>query len=176
MAPEHDVMPEAVPGEDQSTVTTRVMELVVAAALMVLAGVVMLDSVRVGIGWAFDGPEAGYFPFYVGLIMFLASAVTFAVNLIGRNADTSNFVDRSGLRLVFKVLAPTAAYAAVMYFLGIYVASAIYICFFMMWLGKYSIRKAVPVAIVIPLILFWLFEIAFLIPLPKGPLETALGY
>ena len=46
----------------------------------------------------------------------------------------------------------------------------------MMWLGKYSIRKAVPVAIVIPLILFWLFEIAFLIPLPKGPLETALGY
>ena len=176
MAPEHDVMPEAVPGEDQSTVTTRVMELVVAAALMVLAGVVMLDSVRVGIGWAFDGPEAGYFPFYVGLIMFLASAVTFAVNLIGRNADRSNFVERSGLRLVVKVLAPTAVYAVVMYFLGIYVASAIYICFFMMWLGKYSIRKAVPVAIVIPLILFWLFEIAFLIPLPKGPLEAALGY
>ena len=176
MAPEHDVMPEALPGEDQSTVTTRVMELVVAAALMVLAGVVMLDSVRVGIGWAFDGPEAGYFPFYVGLIMFLASAVTFGVNLIGRNADTSNFVDRSALRLVVKVLVPTAVYAGVMYFLGIYVASAIYICFFMMWLGKYSIRKAVPVAIVIPLILFWLFEIAFLIPLPKGPLEAALGY
>src|SRR5690606_24083500 len=108
MAPGHDVIAEAVPGEDQSTVTTRVMELVVAAALMVLAGVVMLDSVRVGIGWAFDGPEAGYFPFYVGLIMFLASAVTFAVNLIGRNADRSNFVERSGLRLVFKVLVPTA--------------------------------------------------------------------
>lgn len=176
MAPEHDVMPEALPGEDQSTVTTRVMELVVAAALMVIAGVVMLDSVRVGIGWAFDGPEAGYFPFYVGLIMFLASAVTFAVNLIGRNADRSNFVERSALRLVIKVLVPTAVYAAVMYFLGIYVASAIYICFFMMWLGKYSIRKAVPVAIVIPLILFWLFEIAFLIPLPKGPLEAAFGY
>lgn len=176
MAPEHDVMPEAVPGEDQSTVTTRVMEMVVAAALMVLAGVVMLDSVRVGIGWAFDGPEAGYFPFYVGLIMFVASAVTFAVNLIGRNVDRSNFVERSSLRLVVKVLVPTAVYAGVMYFLGIYVASAIYICFFMMWLGKYSIRKAAPVAIVIPLILFWLFEIAFLIPLPKGPLEAAFGY
>ncbi|MDQ2634178.1 MAG: tripartite tricarboxylate transporter TctB family protein [Pseudomonadota bacterium] len=152
------------------------MELVIAGAFMALAAVVMYDSARVGIGWAFDGPEAGYFPFYVGLIMFLASAVTFAVNLIGRNPDTSNFVERSGLRLVFKVLVPTAVYAAVMYFLGIYVASAIYICFFMMWLGKYSIRKAAPVAIVIPLILFWLFEIAFLIPLPKGPLEAAFGY
>jgi putative tricarboxylic transport membrane protein len=176
MAPEHDVIPEALPGEDQSTVTTRVMELVVAGAFMILAGVVMYDSVRVGIGWAFDGPEAGYFPFYIGLIMFLASAVTFAVNLIGRNANTSNFVERSALRLVIKVLAPTVVYAGVMYFLGIYVASAIYICFFMMWLGKYSIRKAAPVAIVIPLILFWLFEIAFLIPLPKGPLEAAFGF
>ena len=176
MAPEHDVMPEALPGEDQSTVTTRVMEMVVAAAFMVLSGVVMYDSVRVGIGWAFDGPEAGYFPFYIGLIMFLASAVTFAFNLLARNPDRSNFVERAGLRLVCRVLAPTAVYAVVMYFLGIYVASAIYICFFMMWLGKYSIRKAVPVAIVIPLILFWLFEIAFLIPLPKGPLEAALGY
>ena len=176
MAPEHDVIPEAVPGEDQSTVTTRVMELVVAGAFMILAGVVMYDSLRVGIGWAFDGPEAGYFPFYIGLIMFLASAVTFAFNLIGRNANTSNFVERSALRLVLKVLAPTAVYAGVMYFLGIYVASAIYICFFMMWLGKYSIRKAAPVAIAIPLILFWLFEIAFLIPLPKGPLEAAFGF
>ena len=77
---------------------------------------------------------------------------------------------------LLKVLAPTAVYAGVMYFLGIYVASAIYICFFMMWLGKYSIRKAAPVAIAIPLILFWLFEIAFLIPLPKGPLEAAFGF
>ncbi len=176
MAPKHDVIPEVVPGEDQSTVTTRVMELVVSGALMVLAGVVMLDSMRVGIGWAFDGPEAGYFPFYIGLILFLASAVTFAVNLIGRNANTSNFVERSSLRLVVQVMAPTAVYAGVMYFLGIYVASAIYICFFMMWLGKYSIRKAAPVAIAIPLILFWLFEIAFLIPLPKGPLEAAFGF
>jgi putative tricarboxylic transport membrane protein len=176
MAPEHDVMPEVVPGEDQSTVTTRVMELVVAGAFMVLASVVMYDSAYVGIGWAFDGPEAGYFPFYIGLIMFLASAVTFAVNLMGRNANTSNFVERSALRLVAQVLAPTAVYAGVMYFLGIYVASAIYICFFMMWLGRYSIRKAAPVAIAIPLILFWLFEIAFLIPLPKGPLEAAFGF
>lgn len=176
MAPEHDVMPEAVPGEDQSTVTTRVMELVVSGAFMVLAGVVMLDSMRVGMGWAFDGPEAGYFPFYIGLILFLASAVTFATNLIGRNANTSNFVERSSLRLVLKVLAPTAVYIGVMYYLGIYVASALYIGFFMMWLGKYSLAKTVPVAVLIPLFLFWLFEIAFLIPLPKGPLEAALGF
>jgi putative tricarboxylic transport membrane protein len=176
MAPEHDVMPEALPGEDQSTVTTRIMELVVAGAFMVLGVVVMLDSMRVGMGWAFDGPEAGYFPFYIGLLLFGASAVTFAVNLVGRNADTSNFVGRSSLRLVLKVLAPTAIYIGVMYYTGIYIASALYIGLFMIWLGKYSLAKTVPVAVLIPLVLFWLFEIAFLIPLPKGPLEAALGF
>jgi hypothetical protein len=176
MAPEHDVMPEALPSEDQSTVTTRTMELVVSGAFMALAVVVMYDSARVGMGWAFDGPEAGYFPFYVGLLLFGASAATFAINLIGRNADRSNFVGRASLRLVLKVLGPTSVYIVVMYFLGIYVASALYIGFFMMWLGKYSLAKTVPVAVIIPLVLFWLFEIAFLIPLPKGPLETALGF
>lgn len=176
MPPEHDVIPEAVPGEDQSTVTTRVMELVVAGVFMAVAAVVMLDSVRVGMGWAFDGPQAGYFPFYIGLLLFGASAVTFAVNLVGRNANTSNFVERASLRLVLKVLGPTVVYIGVMYLVGIYVASAFYIGGFMMWLGKYSLARTIPVAVSIPLVLFWLFEIAFLIPLPKGPLEAALGF
>ena len=108
--------------------------------------------------------------------MFGASAATFVINLVGRHADESNFVGRAALRLVLKVLGPTAVYIVVMYFLGIYVASALYIGFFMMWLGKYSLPKTVPVAVIIPLVLFWLFEIAFLIPLPKGPLEAALGF
>jgi len=176
MASEHDVMPSSAPGESQTTITTRGMELILSGFFMVVAGFVMYDSVRVGNGWATDGPEAGYFPFYVGLIMFLASAGTFAVNLLTRKPDLSNFVARSSLVLVLKVLAPTFVYLGVMYFVGIYVASILYIGLFMMWLGKYPLAKTVPVAVLIPLALFWLFEIAFLIPLPKGPLETALGF
>jgi hypothetical protein len=152
------------------------MELVVSGLLMLVASIVMYDSARVGAGWAFDGPQAGYFPFYVGLILFAASAATFAINLFSRTTDLSNFVTRPALLLVAKVLAPTVIYVAVMYYLGIYIASTLYICFFMMWLGRYSIGKAAPVALAIPLVLFWLFEIAFLIPLPKGPLEAALGF
>ena len=185
MEHEQNLVAESMPGEGEQTtpissagltVTTRTMELVVAGVLMLVASIVMYDSIRVGAGWAFDGPQAGYFPFYIGLILFAASAATFAINLFSRTADLSNFVTRPALLLVAKVLAPTVIYLFVMYYLGIYVASALYIGFFMMWLGKYSIRKAAPVAIVVPLILFWLFEIAFLIPLPKGPLEVALGF
>jgi len=176
MSHEHDLVPEHTPGGNEKTVTTRTMELVVSGLFMLVACVVMYDSWRVGMGWAFDGPEAGYFPFYIGLIMFISSAATFLINLLSKSPNLSNFVSRPGLWLVLQVLVPTAIYVAVMYFIGIYVASFLFITFFMMWLGKYSLPKALAVGFVIPFILFWVFEIAFLIPLPKGPLETALGF
>lgn len=143
---------------------------------MLVASVVMADSLRLGIGWAFDGPEAGYFPFYIGLIMFFASAVTLARNLFTRHPDQSNFVGRSGLAMVLKVLIPSIAFVGLIWLLGMYVAAACYIAFFMLWLGRYPLTRVLPVSVLIPLFLFWLFEIAFLIPLPKGPLEAALGF
>ena len=62
------------------------------------------------------------------------------------------------------------------FLVGIYLASAVFIAFFMWWLGKYPVAKIIPVAVGVPLALFVMFEIWFLVPLPKGPLETALGY
>jgi hypothetical protein len=172
----HDLAPEHVPGQNEGTASTRVMELVVAAAFMGVAAIVMIDSRRVGAGWAFDGPQAGYFPFYIGLIMFVSAAVTFLVNVFTKTPNLSNFVDRSALWLVLKVLIPTAGFVVLIGFLGIYVAAAIFIAFFMWWLGHYRPWKAAIVGAAVPVVLFWVFEIAFLIPLPKGPLETALGF
>ena len=160
----------------EHTVTTRVMDLVVAGIFMALAALIMWDSWRLGATWGSDGPGAGYFPFRVGAIMFLASAVTFVMKLRARGGEQEGFVDRSQLRLVMQVLIPTIVFVVAIAFLGIYVASAIFIAFFMAWLGKYPIYKAAPIALVVPLFLFVMFEIWFLVPLPKGPLETALGY
>ncbi len=176
MSHEHDLVPEHTPGQNEDTVTTRSMELVVSGLFMLLACLVMYDSWRVGIGWAFDGPQAGYFPFYIGVIMFISSAATFLINLLTKHPDLSNFVSRPALWLVLQVLVPAIVYVAIMYFIGIYVASFLFITFFMTWLGRYSIAKSVAVGFIIPFILFWVFEVAFLIPLPKGPLEAALGY
>jgi len=163
-------------GANEKTVSTRAMDVIVAALFMALSVLVMWDSWRIGAGWASDGPEAGYFPFYVALIMFLSSAVTFVTNIVARTRDWSNFVDRSQLKLVLKVLVPTIVYVVLIGYLGIYVASAIFIAFFMAWLGRYPIQKVLPVAVLVPLLLFMMFEVWFLVPLPKGPLEAALGY
>ncbi len=159
---------------NEHTLSTRVMELVVAALFMASACLIMYDNWRIGARWT-DGPEAGYFPFRVGAIMFIASAVTFGVNLLAR-APSSNFVERSQLKMVLQVLIPTAAFVVLIGFLGIYVSAALFIAFFMWWLGKYPIYKILPVAILIPIALFVMFEIWFLVPLPTGPLEDAFGY
>src|SRR3712207_4718316 len=112
---------------NEHTVSTRVMELVVAALFMATACLIMYDNWRIGARWT-DGPEAGYFPFRVGAIMFIASAVTFGVNLMAR-APSSNFVERSQLKLVLQVLIPTAVFVVLIGFLGIYVSAALFIAF-----------------------------------------------
>ena len=176
MSHEHDLVPEHKPGQNERTISTRVMELVVAGLFMIVASVVMYDNWRIGAGWSEFGPEPGYFPFYIGVIMFVSSAITFLVHIFTKQPDLSTFVERSQLKLVLQVLIPTAIFVVLIGYFGLYVAAGIFIVFFMCWLGKYSIFKALPVGILVPIALFWLFETMFLIPMPKGPLESALGF
>jgi hypothetical protein len=152
------------------------VELVVAGLFILLSIVIMYDNWRIGARWASDGPEAGYFPFYIGLIMFVVSAGTFGINLFAATADRSNFVERSQFRQVLQVLIPTIGFVVLISLIGIYFAAVIFIAFFMWWLGKYPLLRILPVAVAVPLLLFFMFEVWFLVPLPKGPIEMALGY
>ena len=161
--------------DEQAGVSVRTMEIVVAGVIMALAALVMYDNWRTGAGWAPDGPEAGYFPFYVGLLMFVSGSVVLLRALALRTARTP-FVVPHQFRLVMMLLGPTAIYIAVTAALGIYVASALYLAFFMAVLGRYRAIVIIPIAIGVPVALFLLFEVWFLVPLPKGPLETWLGY
>lgn len=161
---------------NETTVSTRTMEIVVSGIFVALAVLIMYDNWRIGARWASDGPQAGYFPFYIGLIMFVASAATLITNVVNRSGARTEFVDRSQLRQVLQVLVPTIAFVGLIWVLGMYLAAAIFITFFMWRLGKYPLLRIVPVAILVPLFLFVMFEIWFLVPLPKGPIETALGY
>ncbi|EWY38978.1 hypothetical protein N825_08230 [Skermanella stibiiresistens SB22] len=162
--------------DEDAVATHHTMEIAVALMFAAVAVVVMVDSNRVGNGWASDGPEAGYFPFYVGVIMFISSGVILLTNILSKTPNTSTFVERGQFTLVLKVLIPTIVFVGLIWVLGIYLAAAIFIAFFMAWLGKYPIKTILPIAILIPLALFMMFEIWFLVPLPKGPIETMLGY
>ena len=133
------------------------------------------DSVRLGARWAEDGPQAGYFPFYVGLLVCLSAAVNFVMALVNRRDAARDFVELDKLKLVLAVLVPAAVYVAAIGWIGIYVASAVFIAFFMRWLGKYPWWKVAVVSVGTMVAFFLIFEVWFLVPLPKGPLENLLG-
>ena len=153
----------------------RGAEVVTALVFIALGALVIYDSVRLGKGWAEDGPQAGYFPFYIGLLVCLASVVNLALALRGGKGKDGAFVEVGQLKLVLAVLVPSAVYVALISWLGIYVASALFIAFYMRWLGKYAWWKVAAVSIGNSVVFFLIFEVWFKIPLPKGPLEAALG-
>ena len=133
------------------------------------------DSVRLGARWAEDGPQAGYFPFYIALILCIAAATNLALAVWSVRDKERGFVERGQLKLVLAVLVPAAVYVALVGWIGIYLASALYVTFFMRWLGKYPWWKVAAVSIGNSVVFYLIFEIWFLVPLPKGPLESALG-
>lgn len=152
----------------------RTAELVVAGLFFLLGAVVIFDSVRLGAKWGADGPQAGYFPFYLGTIICLAAAITFVGGLLIPKEKNTTFVELGQLKLVLSVLVPSAVYVGLIDWLGIYAASAIFVAFFMRWLGKYPWWKVGLVAIGNSVVFFLIFEMWFLVPLPKGPLEAWL--
>lgn len=152
------------------------VETIVAIGIFALGVVMMFDSVRVGAGWAPDGPQSGYFPFRIGAIMCLASAVVAFQSLRGKQRDGAEFASRERFRRVLQVLVPTAIYVLAIQFVGMYVASTIFIAAFMRVMDKSSWLKTIVVSVGVNVVLFWMFEIQFSVPLRKGPLEALLGY
>jgi hypothetical protein len=158
-------------------VTTRWMELVVALALAIIGAIVIIDSHRVGIGWGDDGPRSGYFPNMIGWILTVAAVWIAGEALFRWKALAGKvFVTRDEMKPVMAMFVPTVVYVVLIAFLGIYVASAIYIATFMVWQGKYKWKATLAVSLGVPVAVFLLFEMWFLIPLPKGPVEQLLGF
>jgi hypothetical protein len=159
------------------TVQTRWAELVVALLFVIAGVVVVIDSHRVGAEWGDDGPKAGYFPNFIGWFLVAAGAVVIVQTILKwRALKDSVFVTWDQLKPVLTVLLPTIVYVGLIATIGIYVGSAIYITAFMLWQGKFKLLPSLAVGIGVPVAVFLLFEVWFLIPLPKGPLEHWLGY
>lgn len=176
-------------------VSNRTMEIVVALVLLGGCAIVIHDSVRLGFGWREgEGPAPGYYPFWVATILGVSSLVNLVNALRGHGAGEI-FVSVRPFGRVLAVLVPSLIYAALIGGLsfgpvvsigisepvripglGIYVASAIFIFAFMMIIGRENPLKALGVSIGVPIVLFFMFEKWFLVPLPKGPLEAWLGY
>lgn len=169
-------MSESPPPQPSRYPTMLVAEAAFALALVAIGVVVVADSLRIGAGWGDDGPQAGYFPFYVGAMLIVSGIVTAVQTVRYEGHWRRAFASREQLARVGAVLAPTALYVAAIFALGLYVSSALFIAWFMVRHGRFRWVLTLPVSVGVPLAIFVVFERWFLVSLPKGPLEQALGF
>lgn len=158
---------------------TFVVEAAVAIAIMLLGIVVIYGSRELGASWTSDGPGSGYFPFYIGLIMTIAGAGIFYQALFGKQGrNRAVFVDSEQIKRVLSVLVPAGVYVFAVEFIGLYIASFLYIALFMVILGKFSWVKSVIAAFCVNALFFMMFEVWFKVPLYKGRFDmlSFLGY
>jgi putative tricarboxylic transport membrane protein len=162
--------------DDRPVIRRRSADIVVSLLLLSLAALLGWDSWRIGAGWASDGPQAGYFPFYLSVMLALASLYGLVSMLLATKAGGEAFVTGDQFVRVMQVFVPTLLFVALTQFLGLYVASFLLVAGFMWYVGGIAVWKSVLTSLLFTAAMFITFEIAFDVIMPKGPLEAAFGY
>jgi hypothetical protein len=168
--------PTAPEPDSPAVASTRMVDVVVSLLLMVLAVTLGYDNWRTGIAWDSTGPESGYFPFYLSVILAGASLYGVVTAWLSREEAAETFVTRAQLWRVMAVFVPTLLFCLATQFLGLYVASFLLIAIFMRMVGRIALWKSLLTAFLFTAIMFVTFDIAFDVIMPKGPLEAAFGY
>jgi putative tricarboxylic transport membrane protein len=167
--------PTAPEADSPDVTDTRVVDITVSLLLMVLAFTLGYDNWRTGIAWDSTGPQSGYFPFYLSVILAGASLYGLVAAFLSQEASET-FVTRAQLRRVMAVFVPTLLFCLATQYLGLYVASFLLISAFMRLVGRIALWKSLLTAFLFTAIMFVTFDIAFDVIMPKGPLEAFFGY
>ncbi|WP_316189110.1 tripartite tricarboxylate transporter TctB family protein [Bradyrhizobium sp. SZCCHNS1054] len=174
---EIDVDDPTAPEEGSPAVTSnRSVDIGVSLLLLALAITLGYDNWRTGASWDATGPEPGYFPFYLSVILGGASLYGIVAAVLSRKEAGETFVTRAQLRRVLAVFVPTLLFCIAMQYLGLYVASFLLIAGFMRLVGKIAWWKSLLTAFVFSAVMFVTFDVVFDVIMPKGPLEAMFGY
>ncbi|MDA9431644.1 tripartite tricarboxylate transporter TctB family protein [Bradyrhizobium sp. CCBAU 51627] len=168
--------PTAPEDDSPSITSTSTVEIIACLLLLALAAILGYDNWRTGASWDSTGPEPGYFPFYLSLVLGGGSLYGLIAAVVARRGASETFVTRAQGRRVMAVFVPTLLFCLVTQFLGLYVASFLLIAGFMRAIGKIALWKSLLTALLFTAVMFVTFDIAFDVIMPKGPLEAAFGY
>jgi hypothetical protein len=155
--------------------SVRIVDVVVSLVLLALAALLAFDNWRTGMGWDSTGPQAGYFPFYLSVILGAACIYGLTKEFIARKQASEGFVTREQFGRVLQVFFPTLAFCLATQWLGLYVASFLLVAGFMMYVGRIAAWKSLLTALLFVLVMYVTFDVAFDVIMPKGPLEALFG-
>ncbi|HXF82545.1 MAG TPA: tripartite tricarboxylate transporter TctB family protein [bacterium] len=157
----------------------RTAETVFAAFLLLAAGILLREALRLPIAWTAIGPGVGFFPFWLAVGVSLQAVIVLVRSLrapappAGRAAP---FIEREAFKPLLIAFLPMVAVIGTLHYLGLYLGGALYLAGYMLFVGRHHGLTVAAVAILIPLALFFIFERWFLMPMPKGLLLEYLLY
>ena len=154
----------------------RQADIVCALCLLALAGMVAWESLRLDIGWGLNGPAGGFFPFWLAVGLGLCCLIIFAQAVRhDTTAEAPPLVKPGGWKPVLQVVLPAAVMVALAEFIGLYLATALYLAFYMRRIGRYHWGLVLVVSLGVPLVSYFVFERWLFIPMPKGVWGVRLG-
>jgi putative tricarboxylic transport membrane protein len=154
-------------------------ELGVALVFIIAGALIVNGSLEQGVGWTPTGPESGYFPLRIGWLLVAIGAIQAGLAIVmasrGRRHPSRRaiYLQRDRLKPLLQVFLPMVAYIVAVPWLGLYIASALFIAGFMGWHGRYRWR-ALPTGIAVCVVFYLLLEVWFQVELYKGPLLDGL--
>jgi len=148
----------------------RKAEIWVSLAFVLLGVIVIADSIRLGFMWGMSGPESGFFPFYLGVGVVVSSGIVFfnAFTQYKKEGAGKPLMPPGALKSILWVVIPSTAMVMLMELVGLHIAAALYLGFYMRAVGKIGWVTTLLVSIISPLSLYITFDKLFLIPLPQG--------
>ena len=163
-----------MPSPSGTLLTRLTMEIAVAGAAALAGALVCYGSLEIGTGWGDAGPQPGYFSFYIGLFIVLASCGVLIESVIEQRKHPQVFLTREQGHRILTFFLPMLGFVAVSMVLGLYVGLALYLFGVMTIQGGYRIVKALTICSSTVVIFYFVFEKWFQVPLLKGPLEALL--
>jgi hypothetical protein len=157
----------------------RKADVICAMVLLAIGAVVCYDASRQGVfGWGSTGPEAGMYPFLLGLGVILGSLVIIGQTFLRsrRTKEDKPFMPPGALKPVLYVGIPAALMVFLTEFIGLYLAAGLYLAVYMRWIGRHRWISVAAVSILLPLAGYVLFDKWFQIPLPEGSLAAYLPF
>jgi hypothetical protein len=156
----------------------RKAETAVAALLTLFALGMIREATKLSVGWTEIGPGSGFFPFWLSVGVAVTGVIILTQSLRApRTADgDAAFIPPRAWKPLLIVFLPMVAVIALLDWLGIYIGGAVYLAGYTRFVGRFRWVTVVLISVLIPVVLFFIFEKWFLLPLPKGSILEALLY
>ncbi|MDJ0995631.1 MAG: tripartite tricarboxylate transporter TctB family protein [Dinoroseobacter sp.] len=147
-------------------------EISLAGLLALFSIYLMWKATELPIGYIRgQGPGGGFWPFWLSAVMLL-SCIAIAINWWRGTSPASQsdepLMDDFGWRTIFLVGGGVVAFVALISVVSMYGAIALFLLYYLRFLGRHSWWLTLLIAIGLPIVLFFFFEGAMMISMPQG--------